>query len=479
VGKKIIADAKEAAKEAAQAAKKEAIMEAKESLQAEKAELERETRERRKELQKLETRIVQKEENLDHKRDQIEKKERDIITIEEQLKKQEKEIAQIKVRQLRELENLSGMSSEEAKKLLLSNIQSEIRHEANKMIKEIGEEAKKTADCNARWLVSQAIQRCAADLVSESTVSMVTLPNEEMKGRIIGREGRNIRALENLTGIDLIIDDTPEAVILSGYDPIKRQVAKIALERLIVDGRIHPSRIEEVVAKAEKDMEESLRQEGERCTFDLGIHGIPTDSLYLLGRLKYRTSYGQNVLKHSMEVAHLAGVMAAELGIDVKMVKRAGLLHDLGKAIDSTVEGSHAAIGADLARKSGENQEIVHAIAAHHAEEEPKTVMAILVQAADAISAARPGARKESLESYVKRLEKLEAIASSFPGVERTFAIQAGREVRIIVSSDEVNDAEIVALSREIAQKVEDELEYPGMVKINVIRETRAVEYAK
>lgn len=475
MSKKIIGEGKESA----QTAKKEALIEAKEFSQKEKIELEREARERRKELQRIESRVMQKEEILDRKQEQIEKNEKELKIIEDRVKKQEKELSDIKASQVRELENISGMSQEEAKKLLLNNIESEIRHETNKLIKKIEEEAKETSDKKARWIISQSIQRCAAEIVAETTVSVVSLPSEEMKGRIIGREGRNIRTLEALTGIDLIIDDTPEAVILSGYDPLKRQIVKISLERLIADGRIHPTKIEEIVKKVEKEMDDSLRAEGEHCTFDLNIHGVPTELLYYLGRLKYRTSYGQNVLQHSMEVAHLAGVMAAEIGIDAKMIKRAGLLHDIGKSIDSTVEGSHAAIGADLARKAGENKDVVHAIAAHHAEIEPQTIMAVLIQAADAISAARPGARKESLENYIKRLEKLEAVASSFKGIEKTFAIQAGREIRVIVSSSDVNDTEVAGLSRDIAKKIEEELEYPGQVKITVIRETRSVEYAK
>ena len=377
------------------------------------------------------------------------------------------------------MERLSGMSSEEARTLLLARAQEEIRHETAIMIKELEQQAKEEADKKAREIVSAAIQRCAADHVAETTVSVVALPNDEMKGRIIGREGRNIRTLETLTGIDLIIDDTPEAVILSGFDPVRREVARLALEKLITDGRIHPARIEEMVEKAQKEVEQRIKEAGEQATFETGVHGLHPEIIRLLGRLKYRTSYGQNVLKHSIEVSHLAGVMAAELGVDVMLAKRAGLLHDLGKAVDHEMEGSHVTIGGDLAKKYRESPEVVNSILAHHGDEEPRTVQAVLVAAADAISAARPGARRESLESYLKRLSRLEEIAESFEGVEKSFAIQAGREVRIMVKPEKIDDLASVRLVRDIVKRIENELEYPGQIKVTVIREVRAVEYAK
>jgi len=475
ISKRIIAEAEENA----QKLKKEALIEAKDELYKERMEFEKETRNRRLEIERLEARLRQKEESLEQKLNKLEKREKEVQTLQEISQTEKKEIERLKVEQIRLLENISDLSRDEAKKMLMQSIENEIRHEANKMIKEIEDEAKNIAEKKAKWIVSQAIQRCSAEQVAETTVSVVTLPNDEMKGRIIGREGRNIRTIENLTGVDLIIDDTPEAVILSGFDPIKREIAKLALERLITDGRIHPARIEEVIAKVESEMEQSLKEEGEKTTFDLGVHGINPEVIYLLGKLKFRTSFGQNVLQHSIEVSQIAAVMAAELNVDVPLVKRAGLLHDLGKAVDSTVEGSHAAIGADLCRKYGESPEILHAIASHHGEIEPKTVEAVLIQAADAISAARPGVRKESLENYIRRLEKLEQIASSFRGVEKSYAIQAGREVRVIVSSKEVDEIELSALGREIAKKIEEELEYPGQVKVTMIRETREVIYAK
>lgn len=475
LSKKIV----EEAKEEAQKVKKEALLEAKDELYKEKTEFERESRNRRLEIERLEARLRQKEEGLDQKVNKLEKKEKEIQGLQDSLMLEKKEINKVKLDQIKQLEHLSNLSREEAKKLLMQSIESEIRHEANKMIKEIEDEAKNVAEKKAKWIISNAIQKCSADQVAETTVSVVALPSDEMKGRIIGREGRNIRTIENLTGVDLIIDDTPEAVILSGFDPIKREVAKLSLQRLITDGRIHPARIEEVIARVQTEVEQSIKEEGEKSTFDLGVHGLNSEVVYLLGKLKFRTSYGQNVLHHSIEVAQIAGVMAGELSVDVKLVKRAGLLHDLGKSVDSTVEGAHAAIGADLARKYGESADVIHAIAAHHGEIEPKTVEAILIQAADALSAARPGVRKENLESYIRRLEKLEAIASSFRGVEKSYAIQAGREIRVIASSAEVDEAELSALGREIAKKIEDELEYPGQIRVTMIRETREIVYAK
>ena len=395
------------------------------------------------------------------------------------LEEKESSVDELYSKQTEELERISKLSSDEAKNILLSDIQKDISHESAIMIKEMESQAKEEADKRAREIVTYAIQRCAADHVAETTVSVVTLPNDEMKGRIIGREGRNIRTLETLTGIDLIIDDTPEAVILSGFDPIRREVARIALEKLIVDGRIHPARIEEMVEKAKKEVDNFMREKGEQAVFETNIHGLHIEIVKLLGRLTFRTSYGQNILKHSVEVSHLAGIMAEELGADVKIAKRAGLLHDLGKAVDHEVEGPHVAIGVDLARRYKESKEILHAIEAHHGDVEPETIEAVLVQAADAISAARPGARRETLETYIKRLKKLEDIANSFEGIERSFAIQAGREIRIMVKPDTINDDEITHTARAIVKQIEHELEYPGQIKVNVIRETRAIEYAK
>ncbi|MEW6540257.1 MAG: ribonuclease Y [Bacillota bacterium] len=468
----------EAAKEA-ESKKREALVEAKEDILKLRNEVERESRERRSELQRQERRLVQKEESMDRKMDGLEKKEENLAKREAGLSRMHDELKALQQKELQELERISGLSTEEARQILLQDVEKEIQQEAALLVKEIEGRAKEEADRRARNIVSLAIQRCAADHVAESTVAVIPLPNEEMKGRIIGREGRNIRAFETLTGVDLIIDDTPEAVIVSGFDPIRRETARMALEKLISDGRIHPARIEEMVEKARKDMEVQIRETGEQAAFDANVHGLHPDLIKLMGRLKYRTSYGQNVLKHSVEVAYLAGLMAAELRADEKLARRAGLLHDIGKAVDHEVEGPHVTIGVDLAKKFGESPEVLHAIAAHHGDEEPETVEAVLVQAADAISAARPGARRETLEAYVKRLTKLEEIANSFSGVEKAFAIQAGREIRIMVKPDKVDDLGAVRLVRDIARKVENELEYPGQIKVVIIRETRVVEYAK
>ena len=463
----------------AEAKKREAILEAKEEVLKLRNDIERENRERRSELQRLERRLVQKEETLDRKVDTIEKKEENLSRKEAEIEVTRAQLTALYSRQVAELERISGLTSEEAKQILLSDIEKEIQHEAALMIKEIENKAKEEGDKRAREIISLAIQRCAADHVAEATVAVIPLPGDEMKGRSIGSEARNILAFETLTGIDLIIDDTPEAVILSGFDPIRREVARIALEKLIIDGRIHPARIEEMVEKAQKEVNTQIREAGEQATFDAGVHGIHPELIILLGRLKFRTSYGQNVLKHSIEVAHLCGLMAAELGIDVQIAKRAGLLHDIGKAVDHEVDGPHVAIGVDLAKKYRETPEIIHAIAAHHGDEEPQTIIAVLVQAADAVSAARPGARRETLEAYIKRLTKLEEIASSFEGVDKSFAIQAGREIRIMVKPDKVDDLGAIRLVRNITKKIESELDYPGQIKVVIIRETRVVEYAK
>lgn len=459
--------------------KKEITIEAKEEAHRMRSEVEREIRERRAEIQRSEKRLIQKEEAIDRKTENLEKKEEGITQKEQTLVDKQHELDGFISKQMEQLERISGYTVEEAKNILLSNIEKEIRYEASVMIKDIESKAKEEADKKAKEIITGAIQRCAADHVAESTVSVVPLPNDEMKGRIIGREGRNIRAIETLTGVDLIIDDTPEAVILSGFDPVRREIARLSLEKLIVDGRIHPARIEEMVEKAEKEVNNIIKEEGEQATFEVGIHNLHPELIKLLGRLKYRTSYGQNVLKHSVEVAHLAGLMAGELGLDIKNAKRAGLLHDIGKAVDHEIEGTHVDIGIDLLRKYKESETIINGMAAHHGDYEPKSLEAVLIAAADALSAARPGARRETLETYIKRLQKLEEIANTTPGVERSFAIQAGREIRIIARPDEMNDEEIVFLAREISKKIESELEYPGQIKVNVIRETRAIEYAK
>ena len=473
--KRILADAKKTA----DSRKREALIEAKEEIHKNRLEYEKEVRERRSDLSRQEHRIQQKEENLDKKTENLEKREEALSRKDKELDTQREELKRLKAAEMEMLEKISGLTAEEAKDYLLKNIESEVRHESAIMIKDIEAQAREEAETKAKNIIGYAIQKYAADHVAETTVSVVSLPNDEMKGRIIGREGRNIRAIETMTGIDLIIDDTPEAVILSGFDPVRREIARLTLEKLIADGRIHPARIEEMVERSRKEVDATIKKEGEQATFDTGVHGLHPEMIKLLGKLKYRTSYGQNVLKHSIEVSHLAGAMAGELGADVVLAKRAGLLHDIGKAIDHEIEGSHITIGVDVAKKYKEGEEVIHAIHAHHGDVEAKTLIACLVQAADAISAARPGARRENLESYIKRLEKLEEIANSFKGVEKSFAIQAGREIRIMVKPEDVNDDAMILVAREIVEKIESELEYPGQIKINVIRETRAIDYAK
>ena len=459
--------------------KKEMLLEAKDEIHKSRTENEREIKERRAELSKQERRLQQKEETLDKKSDAFERKEEELAKKMEALAQSQAEVELIRRQQLSTLESISGLTQEQAKQFLLQSVEDEVRHETAVKIKEIEQQMKDEADEKAREILSIAIQRCAADHAAEATVSVVALPNDEMKGRIIGREGRNIRTLETITGVDLIIDDTPEAITVSSFDPVRREIARLALEKLIADGRIHPTRIEDMVEKARKEVDRTIREEGERACYETGVHNLNPELVKVLGRQKYRTSYGQNVLNHSIEVSHIAGLMAAELGVDVSLAKRAGLLHDLGKSIDHEVEGSHVQLGADLARKYKENPVVVNAIEAHHGDVEPKTIIAVLVQAADAVSAARPGARRENVENYIRRLQKLEELTGSYPGVEKAFAIQAGREVRIMVKPEVVTEDNMILLAREVAKKIESELEYPGQIKVNVIRETKAVEYAK
>ena len=476
----------EEAEKKAEILKKEALLQTKDKFYQEKANFEKETMEKRQELQNLERRLTQRESHFDKKIELLDSKEADITRREKTLiqqekttQEQEKKLAALLEKQRVQMESIAKMSSEEAKRLLMESMENEAKHEAAKRIKKIEEEARELADKKSKEIISLAVQRYAGEYVAERTVSVVTLPNEEMKGRIIGREGRNIRALEAATGIDLIIDDTPEAVILSGFNPVRREIARIALERLVSDGRIHPARIEEIVQKVEQEVETSVREAGEQATFDVGVHGMHPELIKLIGRLKYRTSFAQNVYQHSLEVAFLCGIMASELGVNGKQAKRAGLLHDIGKAVDHEVEGSHAKIGADLAKKYGESAVIVHSIASHHEEEKPESILDILVEAADALSGARPGARQEMLESYVKRLEELEKIAMSFEGVSKSYAIQAGREIRIMVEGKVIDDDRSFIVCRDIARKIEKELSYPGQIKVTVIREIRAVEYAR
>lgn len=469
----------ELANKEAENKKKEEIFKAKEQIMQERQELEQEIRQRRGEVQKQETRIIQKEENLDKKEESLERKERDFDKRDKDLQDKEQELNGLMQKELEELQKISNLSMEEAKKILLDETEKQIKTEKATIIREEEQKAKEESGKKARELLTYAVQKCAADHTSETTVSIVNLPNDDMKGRIIGREGRNIKALETLTGIDLIIDDTPEAVILSGFDPLRREVAKIALEKLIEDGRIHPAKIEEMVEKAKEEVEQTIKSEGERATLETGVIGLHPDLIKLIGKLKYRTSYGQNVLNHSIEVANLARIMADELGLDAKRARRAGLLHDIGKALDHDMEGTHVEIGVDILKKYKENPLVINAVEAHHGDVEPQTLEAVLVQAADAISASRPGARRETLEAYIKRLEQLEEIADSFEGVEKSFAIQAGREVRIIVKPEKVSDAEMTIMSRDIAKKIEAEMDYPGQIKVNVIRESRVITYAK
>lgn len=463
----------------AEAKKKESLLEIKEESIKNKNELEKETKERRSELQRYEKRVLSKEEALDKRSDAMEKREASFAAKEEQLRQREAKAEELGKQRVQELERISGLTSEQAKEYLLKTVEEDVKHDTAKMVKELEAQAKEEADKKAKEFVVTAIQRCAADHVAETTISVVQLPSDEMKGRIIGREGRNIRTLETMTGVELIIDDTPEAVVLSGFDPIRREVARIALEKLIVDGRIHPARIEEMVEKAQKEVDAMIREEGETAALEVGVHGIHPELIRLLGRMKFRTSYGQNALKHSIEVAQLSGLLAGEIGLDVRVAKRAGLLHDIGKSIDHDVEGSHIQIGVDLCRKYKESAIVVNAVEAHHGDVEPETLIACVVQAADTISAARPGARRETLETYTNRLKQLEEITNQFKGVEKSFAIQAGREIRVMVVPEQVSDADMVLMARDIAKQIEYELEYPGQIKVNVIRESRVTDYAK
>ena len=463
----------------AETRKREAMLEVKEESMKTRNELEKETKERRAELQRYERRVLSKEEALDKKTEAIERREAGFSAREAQLEKKRAEVEELSAKRLQELERISGLTSEQAKEYLLKTVEDDVKHETAKLVKELESRAKEEANKKAKDYIVTAIQKCAADHVAETTISVVQLPNDEMKGRIIGREGRNIRTLETMTGVDLIIDDTPEAVILSGFDPIRREVARIALEKLIVDGRIHPARIEEMVEKAQKEVDVMIREEGEAATLEVGVHGIHPELVRLLGRMKFRSSYGQNALKHSIEVAHLSGLLAGEIGVDVRMAKRAGLLHDIGKSIDHEMEGSHIQIGVDLCKKYKESATVINAVESHHGDVEPTSLIACIVQAADTISAARPGARRETLETYTNRLKQLEDIANSFKGVEKSFAIQAGREVRVMVVPDQVDDAAMILMARDISKQIESNLEYPGQIKVNVIRESRVTDYAK
>jgi ribonuclease Y len=463
----------------AEAKKREILLEAKEEALKTKNDIDKEVKDRRNEIQRMEKRVLSREENLDKKSEAVEKKEASLSAKEAEIARKRNAVEQLEAKRLQELERISGLTSEQAKEYLLKTVEDDVKHETAVMIKELESKAKEEADKKAKDYVVTAIQKCAADHVSETTISLVQLPNDEMKGRIIGREGRNIRTLETLTGVDLIIDDTPEAVLLSSFDPIRREVARIALEKLIVDGRIHPARIEEMVEKAQKEVETMIREEGEAATLEVGVHGIHPELVKLLGRMKFRTSYGQNALKHSIEVAQLSGLLAGEIGVDVRLAKRAGLLHDIGKSVDHEMEGSHISIGVDLCRKYKESAVVINAVEAHHGDVEPETLIACIVQAADTISAARPGARRETLETYSTRLSKLEEIANGFKGVDKTFAIQAGREIRVMVVPEQVSDSDMVLLARDISKKIEDELEYPGQIKVNLIRESRVTDFAK